>query len=533
MPGSAIRTVGDILRVNAFTLPNEPALTCADITLNYRELNSHVNRVAHALLAAGVEPNDRIAVLAKNSLPYFSLYFAAAKIGALLVPLNYWNRSAQHADVLGDVEAKMIFVEPEYTETMQSAVEHLPSRPSVILLPPWGETASPGSPWDTFLDRADSTDEPQIHVSPDAGHMIMYTSGTTGRAKGAVLSHERTVSDGFSMAAVLGIRQSDVYGNWFTPFHVSNWDQQKYFLIMGAHVVLYAQFDAGLVIEGIQRHRQTVMLTMTIMIQQVMDHPDFAAADLSSLRLMFFGAYDPSGIMMRAADTFGAHRGEIEMVHVYGITEGGSIVTACPADRVFEKWGSVGRAIPGNELRLDDEGREVGVGEPGEILVRGPIMSGYWRREKETAEALAGGWLHTGDIGVADDEGFIRIVDRKKDMIRSGGQNVYSKEVEDCLVQHEDVRSAAVIGLPDPTHEEQVCAVVVPTGPHVDRERLPERLMVFVRQRLAGYNTPRRVIVVDELPTNTQGKTRKSVLRESYGSMFDVRGTPTGEVRVP
>ena len=521
MTGSRLARVDDMVRVNAHNLASSIALTCADVSLTYRELDEYVTQVASALHAAGVGHGDRVAVLGKNSLPYFGLYFATARIGAILVPLNYWNRAAQHAEVLADVTPRLFFHDPEYAEMAAAAV----SQSSVVLtaveLEEWGAGPVETHPWQRFLARADSSSNAEwSQVSPSDPHMILYTSGTTGRPKGAILTHERTVSDAISMAAVLGVRQSDVYGNWFTPFHVGNWDHQKFFLVMGAHVVLYPQFDAGVVVEATQRYRLTVMLTVPVMIQQVMDHPAFERADLSSLRLMYFGAYDPSGIMDRAADALGARQGDIEMVHTYGLTEAGCIVSACPADRIFEKWGSVGRPIPGVDVRLVTDGRDVDTGQPGEILVQGPRMAGYWRREEETASALAEGWLHTGDVAVSDDEGFLWIVDRKKDMIRSGGQNVYSKEIEDCLALNPAVRESAVIGLPDPVYEEMVCAVVVPAYA-ADEDELAAQVTGFVRERLAGYNTPRRVNVVDELPKNSLGKILKPELRRLYGSMFD------------
>ncbi|NIH72468.1 class I adenylate-forming enzyme family protein [Auritidibacter ignavus] len=522
MFGSAITRVDDLIAVNARNLPQEPALTCSELTLNYQDLESYIEGVSNALLVAGVEHGDRVAVLAKNSLPFFGLYFATARIGAILVPLNYWNRAGQHADALSDVTPVLFFHDPEYADVAQEAKVEVASSARLIELEPWGVGPCADSDWQKFLATVEEEDslpvKPEVNASDP--HMILYTSGTTGRPKGAVLSHERTVHDAFAMAATLGIRQTDVFGNWFTPFHVGNWDHQKFFLIMGAHVVLYPQFDAVAVLSGIEEHRITVMLTVPIMSQQLMQHPRFSQTDLSSLRLIYFGAYDPSGIMDRVADTFGVRTGRVDMVHTYGLTEAGCIVTACPANRLLEKWGSIGRPIPGVEVRLlNDTGADAKVDEPGEIILRGPRMSGYWNREEATAEAIVDGWLHTGDVAVRDKDGFLRIVDRKKDMIRTGGQNAYSKEIEDCLSQHPDVQEVAVIGVPDPVYEESICAIVVASD-HDVADTLPAVLPDFVRERLAGYNTPRRVVVVNELPKNSLGKIRKPELRKTYGSIF-------------
>ena len=217
------------------------------------------------------------------------------------------------------------------------------------------------------------------------------------------------------------------------------------------------------------------------------------------------------------------------MAHTYGLTEGGPFVTLCEPDDVFARWGSIGRPIPGVEVALlDDGGRRVAPGESGEICMRGPRMSGYWNKPEASAEALAGGWLHTGDIAIADEGGFLRIVDRKKDMIRTGGQNVFSKEVEDTLLLHPSVADVGVIGLPDPVYEERVCAVVVLLDPAQASEALADELRRHVRSSMAGYNAPREVRFIDELPKNAVGKTQKHVLREKYGSMFDAQAHGRG-----
>jgi fatty-acyl-CoA synthase len=289
----------------------------------------------------------------------------------------------------------------------------------------------------------------------------------------------------------------------------------KPFLLMGGTVIVLREFDPDVVLDLLPRHRVSVILGVPTMLHALITHERFAATDTSSVRLLYYGAYDPSGIMDRTADAFGARQVKIQMGHTYGLTEGGPFVTWCPPADVFDRWGSIGRAMPGVDVALlDDDGVEVAAGEPGEICVRGPRMSGYWRNEEATKAALADGWLHTGDIAVADPDGFLTIVDRKKDMIRSGGQNVWSKEVEDCLSRHPGVVDAAVIGLPDPVYEEQVVAVVVPSG--AGSAELAAELTAFVKTNLAGYNTPRQVHFVDEFPRTAVGKIQKNVLRERF-----------------
>ena len=504
--------VGDFIRLHAVNIGHETALVCGDRRLSYAEVNREINRAAHALILAGVRQGDRVAALGRNSLPYFCLYFATAKIGAILVPLNFWHRAEEHKYVLTDAAPVMAFIDAEFTAVVDEALAGASPLPMVALT---GALAN-GKAWDAFI-AGQAEGEPAVAPAYDWPHMILYTSGTTGRPKGAVLTHGRTVQDAFGMASALRVRQTDTFINFFPSFHVGNWDHQKLFLLLGATIVLMPQFDAELVLKAIARERVTVLLGVPTMLHALLTHPTFAGTDCSSIRLVYYGAYDPSGILARTADTFGAREGKVEMAHTYGLTEAGPFVTLCPPEQVFRHWGSIGRAVPGVEVALlDDDGQPVPAGSPGEICVRGPRMVGYWNKPEASAAALAGGWLHTGDIGVTDAEGFLSIVDRKKDMIRSGGQNVFSKEVEDCLSGHPAVADVAIIGLDDPVYEELVCAVVVLRPGAVPGEALKADLAAYLRGRIAGYNTPKVITFIDALPKNAVGKIQKHILREQY-----------------
>jgi fatty-acyl-CoA synthase len=500
--------VSDIIRNNARSRGASVALVVGDDEITYAQLQHLVEQTAGALTARGVGHGDRVAVLAKNSLEYVQLYFATAALGAILVPLNFWHRAAEHEYTIADAEPVLWFVEAQYDEVSRAARNAHPDLPVLGIPGPDGR-----GDWDAFMAAAVAP--PVTSVSEHDAHMILYTSGTTGSPKGAMLSHRRTVDDALAMSSTLRLTDRDVFMNYFPPFHVGNWDHMKPFLLVGGTVVLLREFDAGRVLELLPRHRVSVVLGVPTMLHALITHERFARTDTSSVRLLYYGAYDPSGIMDRTADAFGAREGRIQMGHTYGLTEGGPFVTWCPPEDVFARWGSIGRAMPGVDVALlDDDGTEVDPGSPGEICVRGPRMSGYWRNPEASTVALAGGWLHTGDIAVADADGFLSIVDRKKDMIRSGGQNVWSKQVEDCLAQHPAVADAAVIGLPDPVYEEQVIAVVVPVGPPSDE--LADELRTFVRTNLAGYNVPQAIHFVDEFPRTAVGKIQKHVLRERF-----------------
>ena len=507
--------VADIIRLNSRSRPEREALVVGDLRIDFGRYQVDVERTAAALAAAGVEKGVRVAALGKNSYEYTLLYFATARIGAVLVPLNFWHRTAELAYALGDAEPSLVFAAPAQTGPLSPALAELGRPVRSIALPEAGSRAE----WDGFIAAGEGSDAPAPEIDAADPHMILYTSGTTGRPKGAVLSHGRTVSDAFAMALALGLRSTDTFLDHFPSFHVGNWDHFKMYLLVGGRVVLLPEFDPEAIYDAIATHRPTVLLGVPTMFHSLLEHPRRQTADLGCVRLVCYGAYDPSGLMAEVAEVFGVGAGGAEMGHTYGLTEAGPFVSYCPPEDLAAHPNSIGRPIPGVEVALlDDALSEVPVGEAGEICVRGPRMSGYWRKPEETAEAMAGDWLHTGDMAVRTADGFMTIVDRKKDMIRSGGQNVYSKEVEDCLALHPDVDEVAVIGLPDPVYEEQVCAVIVPRAPAVGSDQLAADLAASVRERLAGYNTPKRVEFVAELPKNAVGKTQKHELRRMLGA---------------
>jgi fatty-acyl-CoA synthase len=508
--------VGDLIRLNALSRGSSVALVTPEERFTYAELNVAINQVASALQQRGIGHGDRVAVLGRNQAEYVVLYYATAKLGAMLVPLNYWYREGEHQYALEDSTPSVLFVAAEFLPVVGDLVTRLAL--PVIELP----TADGRASWDEFAATAVTDGEPEVSLDEADAHMILYTSGTTGRPKGALLSHRRTTDDALAMALAVRIRPTDTYIDFFPPFHVGNWDHMKLYHLVGAQVILLPQFEPGLILRTIAAERVTVMLAVPAMLQQILDHPDFSRTDFSSLRVLYYGAYDPSGLMMRVADVFGAREGRIEMFHTYGLTEAGPFVAISYPHELFGHFGSIGRAMPGVEIALLGlDGERVKQGTAGEICVRGPRMSGYWNRPEESAAALAGGWLHTGDVAVADEEGFLRIVDRMKDTVRTGGHNVFSKEVENSLLLNEAVLDCAVIGVPDPVYEEKVVAVVVLREGYEPGEEMAAGLMAHVRGQLAGYNTPREIHFVASLPKNSVGKTLKHELRKDYGSIFD------------
>jgi acyl-CoA synthetase (AMP-forming)/AMP-acid ligase II len=508
--------VGDIVRLNARQRGQNEALVLEDERLTYADLNSLVNKVAGALTARGVRVGDRVGSLSRNQVELVALYFATAKIGALLVPMSYWYRAEELQHVAADSGPVLMFHAPEYAGRL-AEVPALAGVPAIAM-----DGLDRSGEWASFVATGADV-EPQVELTGQSPHMVIYTSGTTGRPKGAVLAQGRTVEGAMMMDAAHRLRETDTYLNYFPPFHSGNWDNQLMFLLLGAKVVLLRQFDAGQSIDAIQDERVTVLNALATMMDRILNAPGFATCDKSSVRLIYYAAFDPGGVMRRVAEQFGFFEGRVDMMHTYGLTEGCPFVTSCPGEFLMEKWGSIGRPIPGAEVELlDDEGTPVPDGEAGELCVRlGPHFSYYLNQPEETAQALAGGWFHTGDVARRDEDGFLWLVDRKKDMIRSGGHNVFSKQVEECLLLHEDVADAAVIGVPDPVYEESVLAVVVRRGGSAEpQDDLAARLTEHVRASLAGYNVPKHVEFVHELPRNAVGKVTKHVLRDQLAGRF-------------
>ncbi|WP_423797945.1 class I adenylate-forming enzyme family protein [Neobacillus sp. SAB-20_R2A] len=507
--------VSDIIRLNALTYPSKTGFIFEERRFSFEQFNQRINLTANALLDSGIQQGDRIAVLDQNSIEYFCLYFAVSKIGAILVPINFWYRPNEVAYVINDSKPKMLFVGVEYYENIKNFERELKTIQEIIILSE--KSTNQHRNFNEFVKSVKS-DEPDVFVSWEEPHLILYTSGTTGRPKGAILSQKRTIMDALSMSLSLRIKPSDRFISFFPPFHVGLWDYAKLFWISGATVVLMKKFDAGNVLETLEKERITFLLGVPTMLRSMMEHRRFNQVDISSLRAFLYGSYDPTGVIERITNAIKERVEHLDIFHLYGLTEGGPFVTVCQPDDIYHKWGTIGKPIPGVEVRLvDDADLEVKTGTAGEIIFRGPMLDGYWEMPKETEHAKRGGWFHTGDIAVKDQDGFYFIVDRKKDMIRSGGQNIYSKEIEDCLKGNSSILDCAVIGVPDEVYEEKVMAVIVLKQGITSTE---DDIKNYVSQRMAGYNVPKEVEFVDELPKNAVGKTLKNELRNRYGSLF-------------
>jgi fatty-acyl-CoA synthase len=504
--------VSDIVEDNAIWAGDEPAIIFGDCTWTWREFRDGVYALQRGLSRQGIVRGSRVAILERNCDDYILLYYALAGMGAILVPINTWLRTSEIAYILASSQPSMLVVGTAFVETATAAIYTLEDPPRLLYRNDeavgrlrWSDLLADGPP--VTPSTPDSWDDP---------HVILYTSGTTGRPKGAVISHRRTVLDALAASGAYGIRTGERFYCYMPLFHTGAWDYFKLFFYRRGAVVLAERFDAEEAVVLIERHRCNGMFSVPLTLRQIVETPSFATADMSSMRFIAYGSYDPSNVMVRVLNAF-RERGarEVGITHVYGMTEAGPFISFMPPDRAEQKPGSIGRPLPGIQLRLLDEHmKPVAAGETGEICLRAPcLMSGYLNRPEATAEAFAGGWLHTGDLGRVDEEGDLHLVDRKKDMIRSGGENVFAKEVEQILIAHPAIKDCAVVGLPDDDYGERVVAAVMLEKPGAADER---EVIAYVRQRIAGFKTPKQVFFVDEFPRTPAGKIQKHLVRQSF-----------------
>ncbi|HEY1277317.1 MAG TPA: AMP-binding protein [Thermoleophilaceae bacterium] len=510
-------TIGDNLDRTAARFPDRPALVACHqgLRFTYSELAAEVDRVAGALMAAGVEQGDRIGIWSPNRAEWALVQYATAKIGAILVNVNPAYRTSELEYALRQSGCRMVVAAPEfkgadYGGMIDEVRPSLPALERVVLFD------SPG--WEKLL--AGSVDESALasraaSLDPSDPINIQYTSGTTGYPKGATLSHHNILNNGYFVGEGCRITEADsicvpvpyyhcfgmVMGNLAATSH-------------GACIVLpEAAFEPGAVLRAVQSERCTALYGVPTMFIAELDHPEFDSFDLDSLRTgIMAGSPCPIEVMRKVIDRM--HMEELTIC--YGMTETSPVSTQTGFDDDLERRVStVGRAMPHVEIRVadPDTGRTLRPGEPGEFQTRGySVMLGYWEDPERTAEAIdAARWMHTGDLAVMDDAGYMNIVGRIKDMIIRGGENVYPREIEEFLFTHPDVLDVQVIGVPDDRYGEEILAYFKPrAGASVGEEELRS----YCQGRIAHYKVPRYVRPIDDFPMTVTGKVQKYALRE-------------------
>jgi acyl-CoA synthetase (AMP-forming)/AMP-acid ligase II len=502
------------------------AVVCGETRLTYRQVGERVARLAGALVAQGVAAGDRVGILMPNCHRYMETYLAAERAGAVLVPLNHRLAPAELSAILTDAEATWLVTDTALLAPAEAGAAKVPSLRGMVVAGAAAAGRADVLDYEAALAAAMPLERVARPWQEQDLVQLYYTSGTTGRPKGVMLSQRNVMSNAYHALLIHGLGSEDVWLHAAPMFHLADAWTAWTVTWVGARHIFLPQFDPTGFLELVQRERVTKTLLVPTMINMIVNHPDLSAYDTRTLRLITFGASPMPADRLRAALAALPCR----FSQLYGMTETSPFATQLhPEDMVLEgeerlvrRLLSCGREIPGVRVRVvRDGGDEVAPGEVGEIIMAGPnVMLGYWRQPEATAAVLRDGWMHSGDLATVDDEGYIFIVDRKKDMIITGGENVYSTEVEDALYKHPAVLEAAVIGVPDERWGERVHAVVV-LRPGMSAT--VEELQAFCRQHIAGYKVPRSVDFAESLPKTGSGKIQKAELRERYWQGYERR----------
>ena len=493
--------------------PDKPAIRFQGAAISYADFAGRIARLAAMLEhGLGIGPGDRVAYLGLNSPELLDLVFACARIGAMVLPLNWRLAAPEHRYILRHGEPSALLAEPGFCEHVDSIRGQLGEMAFVR----YGSTVPGWRDYHALLDDANgeaATRAANGTNDLDRPHLLVYTSGTTGRPKGAVLSQSALFWNAINAVHAHDMTSADHILNYLPMFHVGGLNVQTLPAFhCGATVTLLPQFDPAEVLRAIAGERPSLVVFVPAVIQALAAHPDWQATDISSLRLICAGS---TIIPVPLIELL--HARGVPVIQLYGSTETAPVAIYLTEPDAERKIGSAGKPALHCRCRvIDDEGRDVARGERGEILVRGPnLFDGYWRDEAATEAALRDGWFYSGDVGYQDDEGYYWIVERKKDVIISGGENIYPAEIEAVLAESADVLESAVVARPDDKWGEVPVAVIVLQDGSADGKRPDaEDILRLFDGRLARYKHPRAVIFVDALPRNVMGKVLKYELRE-------------------
>jgi acyl-CoA synthetase (AMP-forming)/AMP-acid ligase II len=503
--------IGYLLERSATKFPDKPAIIFEEKRIPFKTLNQRAYQVAHALLAIGIKKGDKVAVLLENSPELLECLFGITRMGAVCAILNSRLRPAELTYIINHSDSKLLIYGIQFLEEVNKLRKEIKIEKYICLDSESNPSESPDWNYERLVNQY-SGDYQTIKVSEGDAASIMYTSGVTGRPKGVIQPHRFWVW--MALNFILGYKTdpADIVLTSTPIFHIAAFARCVAAVYVGISNVLMRRFEPRKFLELIEREKVTLTMLVPTMFAMVKQLPDHKKYDLSSLRYFVSGAAPASVEMLKQV------RGvfpNVEIRNSYGSTEVGAVTMLEPQDFV-RKIGTVGKPFLNSEVcLLDEEGGAVKTGDIGEICARGPeSLIEYYKDPEATKQVFWGDWVRTGDLGKFDEEGFLYIVDRKKDMIISGGENVYSLEIENVLATHEKILEAAIIGVPDELWGETVRAIVVPKP----GETLTEKEVIdFCAAKLAGYKKPKSVIFIDGLPKTDSNKILKRTLREQYG----------------
>lgn len=513
-----MEVLGDILERGVLVYPDREAMVFKDTRLTYRKLNERVNRLANYLLSLNLTGSKHVAILAENCHQYAEVYFAAAKAGHVTVPLNFRLSVREMAEILTDSEAKVLLFGKSFASQAVELAEKTGIN-NVICL----DDRQEGSKYYEELLEGFPGTNPGVEVDENQMAILMYTGGTTGKPKGVVISHRNLLTSTYDIVILMKMDKEFSTCFILPLFHISWWPIPAA-LFVGGKVVILERPDLTEIMKLIQIEKCQHINAVPTIYNWLLMHPELDKYDLSSLKLMSYaGSPIAPELLKKLIDKFGNIFSQ-----GYGMTESAGTLGYLPAeDHVIEgppektrRLKAMGRESYFAKLRvITDDGRDVRPGEVGEIIAKGKnIMLGYWKNTEQTAKAIRDGWLHTGDMGTVDEDGFIYMVDRKNDMIITGGENVYPREVEDILFEHPAVMEVAVFGVPDQKWGESVKALVVLKAGMAAGE---DELIQFCKARLAGYKCPKSVEFRGSLPKSTVGKILRSEVKKDYWQGMD------------
>lgn len=507
--------LGQVVERNAQLYPEQTALIFEDRAIKQRDWAALMRRSAQALAALGIKRHGRVAILAKNSPEYLAVYLAAGLAGFTAIGINYRLSGPEQAQIVRDCEPQVLLFDAEHAAAALALRAVLPAGTALLCLDAQADGALP---WQQALAAA-SDALPSELAEPGDTLLMIYTSGTTGSPKGVMLSNEGMLETAKEYALAQGARPTDRMLVVMPFYHIGGPGQLLTYLIMGATIVLHRQFDAQQILQSIQTHQVSAAHFAPTMIQMLLEQQERQPRQVHSLQTVCYASAPMSVALSRRAR---AAFGEI-FVQIYGMTEQGIGTMLHKHQHLSEgtpeqvgRLASAGQAFLGTQIKIArDDGSVCATGESGEICTRSKgLMQGYWRKPEATAQAIVEGWMHTGDMGYLDAEGYLFVQDRKKDMIISGGENIYSREVEEALLLHPAVLEAAVIGVPDAKWGETVKAFVAFQGAQTATER---QLQEHCRQLIAHYKCPRSIEAVPALPRiASTNKVDKRALRAPY-----------------